>query len=263
MAALDFPSSPTNGQQYTLNGITYYYDAVTTGWLTTYVASPIIDFTSANNWANTKLSNVVAGGPVNISWTANGGYTNATINISTSGVTATSYGGTTQVPSFVVDSYGRITFAGNNSFTGGSTIGDENSSASTFYPVFTTTTSGTMTSANVDTADLNYVPSTGTLSAKVFNSLSDITLKTNIEGFDGVVLLDNISPVSFTWKSDGMKSYGVIAQDLEKSFPDLVQTGEHGIKSVSYMPLIGILLDVVKKQQKEIDEIKKLLNRKK
>jgi hypothetical protein len=35
MAALDFPSSPTNGQLYTANGKTWIYDSVTTSWLTT------------------------------------------------------------------------------------------------------------------------------------------------------------------------------------------------------------------------------------
>jgi hypothetical protein len=39
MASLDFPSSPTNGQQYTLNGITYYYDSTVGAWLTSVVAT--------------------------------------------------------------------------------------------------------------------------------------------------------------------------------------------------------------------------------
>lgn len=145
----------------------------------------------------------------------------------------------------------------------GPSISNENTSSSTYYPVVTAISSGTMTSVSVDTIDLTYVPSSGTLSAKVFNSLSDIKLKTDIEGFDGVMLLEDINPVSFKWKNNSMTSYGVIAQELEKAFPDLVQTNEQGIKSVSYMPLIGILLDVVKKQQKDIEEIKRLLNRKK
>ena len=42
MAALDFPSSPVNGQTYSLNGVTYYYDATVGAWLTDVVDSPII-----------------------------------------------------------------------------------------------------------------------------------------------------------------------------------------------------------------------------
>ena len=34
MAALDFPSNPTNGQTYALNGVTYYYNSSMGAWLT-------------------------------------------------------------------------------------------------------------------------------------------------------------------------------------------------------------------------------------
>lgn len=33
MAALDFPTSPTNGQTYTANGSTWTYDSATTSWV--------------------------------------------------------------------------------------------------------------------------------------------------------------------------------------------------------------------------------------
>jgi photosystem II stability/assembly factor-like uncharacterized protein len=32
MAAIDFPNSPTNGQQYTANGVTYVYSSATNSW---------------------------------------------------------------------------------------------------------------------------------------------------------------------------------------------------------------------------------------
>ena len=34
MASLDFPSNPTNGQTYALNGVTYYYNSSMGAWLT-------------------------------------------------------------------------------------------------------------------------------------------------------------------------------------------------------------------------------------
>ena len=34
MASLDFPSNPTNGQTYALNGVTYYYNSTMGAWLT-------------------------------------------------------------------------------------------------------------------------------------------------------------------------------------------------------------------------------------
>jgi hypothetical protein len=42
MAALDFPLNPSAGQQYTLNGVNYYYDSVVGAWLTSVVGNPII-----------------------------------------------------------------------------------------------------------------------------------------------------------------------------------------------------------------------------
>jgi len=146
--------------------------------------------------------------------------------------------------------------------SGGATVSDQTSSSSTFYPVITTTTSGTMSVANVSTTKLYFVPSTGTLSATVFNSLSDITLKTDIEQINGIELLNTINPVSFKWKDTGVKSYGVIAQDLEQVLPELVETNDQGLKSVSYIPIIAMLVDAVQKQQKEIDKLKTLLNTK-
>ena len=49
MASLDFPSNPTNGQTYTLNGATYYYNATVGGWLTQ------ISATSLSTSSNTQV----------------------------------------------------------------------------------------------------------------------------------------------------------------------------------------------------------------
>lgn len=46
MAALDFPTNPTDQQQYTLNGIVYYYNAAIGAWLT--VLSSKVTDTSSN-----------------------------------------------------------------------------------------------------------------------------------------------------------------------------------------------------------------------
>ena len=50
---------------------------------------------------------------------------------------------------------------------------------------------------------------------------------------------------------------GVIAQELEKVFPELVkQSDSH--KSVNYNGLIGVLIEAIKEQQKQIEELKHL-----
>lgn len=227
--------------------------------------SPPVDLTAANNWSNTKVAAVTSNSTSRI-WANtvdSAGIETVYLDLATSGVTATIYGGATNIPAITVDAYGRITSASNVAVSsGGLTVGDQTSSSSTFYPLFTTTTSGSASDANVATTKLYFVPSTGTLSATVFNSLSDIQFKTDIQEFDGKELINNIDPVTFTWKDTGGKSYGVIAQDLEQILPELVQTVD-GIKSVSYIPMIAILIDVVKKQGEEIEKLKTLLNNQK
>lgn len=111
--ALNFPTSPTNGQLYVYNNITYYWDASNVSWVTSYVQPPNVDFTASNNWANTKLANVAAGQPIAVTWTLTNGNILATVNISTSGVTTGVYGSATQIPVITVDSYGRIVLASN------------------------------------------------------------------------------------------------------------------------------------------------------
>lgn len=71
----------------------------------------------AGQWANTRLSNVIAtAGRTTVAWTTTNGYTNATLDLATTTVSAATYGGADQIPSFTVDAYGRLTFAGNNAY---------------------------------------------------------------------------------------------------------------------------------------------------
>ena len=91
------------------------------------------------------------------------------------------------------------------------------------------------------------------------NSTSDINLKKDIEVITSAVeMISQLRGVKFTWKENDEKSVGVIAQDVEKVLPELIK-GEEGDKSVNYSGLIGLLIEAVKEQQKQIDELKNLL----
>jgi len=75
---------------------------------------------------------------------------------------------------------------------------------------------------------------------------SDIALKHNINTIQNPLdLIEQIRGINFTWKTNGMKSMGVIAQDVEKVFPELVH-GNEGSKSLQYSGLIGALVESVK-----------------
>lgn len=90
------------------------------------------------------------------------------------------------------------------------------------------------------------------------NLASDMILKDNIEYIEnGSEIIKKINPVSFNWKHNNKKSYGVIAQDLEKILPELVREDEDSkIKSVSYVQLIPFLVQAIKELQNQIDILK-------
>jgi hypothetical protein len=137
------------------------------------------------------------------------------------------------------------------------TVSDDTATNATRYVLFDDITSGTVSTVNVSSTKLTFNPSTGQLTAVDFNSTSDRNLKENIETLsNSIETLEKINPVRFTWKDNGKVSYGVIAQEIEKILPELVKNdSDH--KSVSYIPLIAFLIDVVKKHEIEIRAIKK------
>jgi len=84
---------------------------------------------------------------------------------------------------------------------------------------------------------------------------SDERLKDNIQTLDGSKVFD-MRGVSFT--KDNVDGSGVIAQEIEKIAPELVHTADDdmGTKSVAYGNLVGYLIEAIKEQQKQIDELK-------
>ncbi len=100
----------------------------------------------------------------------------------------------------------------------------------------------------------------GIVTATDFNSASDVKLKKNITVIDNPLdKIIRLEGVNFQWKETGKKSLGVIAQEVEKVLPELV-SGEES-KTVNYNGIIGLLIECVKKQQEEIDELKRLVDK--
>jgi hypothetical protein len=53
------------------------------------------------------------------------------------------------------------------------------------------------------------------------------------------------------------RDLGVIAQDVEAIFPELVQTRDNGFKAVKYEKMVAVLLQAIKELKVEIDQLKK------
>lgn len=98
----------------------------------------------------------------------------------------------------------------------------------------------------------------GSVGAGAFFYTSDRNLKKNVSPLNGSLSkILNLEGVSFTWKDTGAKSIGLVAQDVEKVYPELVHTNpQSGIKSVEYGNLVAPLIEAIKEQQKQIDALK-------
>lgn len=98
------------------------------------------------------------------------------------------------------------------------------------------------------------------VTARVFIYNSDRRLKKEIKVVDNALeKVLQLEGVSFKWidKEKGEKiNLGVIAQDVEKVFPEVVHTDpKTGLKSVEYGNLISPVIEAVKEQQKYIDSL--------
>ena len=124
----------------------------------------------------------------------------------------------------------------------------------------------------------NYRPATelhvkGTISgSSLINSSGDIVafqssdkrLKDNLTHIlNPIEKVKQINGYEFDWndKQDIYKGHdvGVIAQEVEKIMPELVRDNSNGYKAVKYEKLVPLLIESIKDQQKQIDELKKKL----
>lgn len=123
-----------------------------------------------------------------------------------------------------------------------------------------------------------YIPGDLYLDGNFVNA-SDIQLKTNIETIcdEQIKKLLNLKTYSYTFKDDANNKthYGLIAQDVEIDFPELVtnkpdlnanidlntKTNTNNVyKGVNYLEMIPLLLNIIQKQQKEINLLQTKVN---
>lgn len=155
--------------------------------------------------------------------------------------------------------------SGNLSWTtpggGGANINDTTTNGS-FYLTMANVTTGTFSNAIISSTKLYFNPSTGQLNATDFNSLSDRTEKANIKQLENAPqAVAQMTGVSFDWVNNDGSSYGLIAQDLEPIAPHAVSTNSEGKKSVNYAAIIPFLVETIKEQQRQIDELSARLDK--
>lgn len=88
-------------------------------------------------------------------------------------------------------------------------------------------------------------------------STSDENLKHDIENITDDEL--TFKPKSFKWDENDKQSYGFIAQEIEKDYPELVSNGADGFKRVNYDAalslIVGKLINKIEKLEARISEL--------
>ena len=107
----------------------------------------------------------------------------------------------------------------------------------------------------------------GTLTASASNDISDVNLKENIATINNSLdKIMQIRGVRFTWKNETHMNdriqYGVIAQEVEEVFPELVLNNSifgEDYKSVQYSGFVAPFIEAVQELKLENDALKELV----
>jgi hypothetical protein len=105
----------------------------------------------------------------------------------------------------------------------------------------------------------------GSIQAAAFNSTSDERLKTDIREIDSpMVKLSQLNPKSFLWNdataplTDKGYSYGFIAQDIQKYFPELVKVVKGSVEyenllTVEYNAIIALITAAMREMASKVE----------
>jgi hypothetical protein len=213
--ALNLPSNPTIGDIYTdiASGFSYLWDG--TAWKSYIAANDDLSAITASSFnvsgittlgSSTGVGTVTVGSGLTALLVEGNARITGILTIGTSSIAFDGANNTINVGSGVTI-YGNTgiisatTFIGDGSgLTGaGSTVSDDTTTNSTFYPVFTATTSGTITDSKVSTTKLSFNPASGRLStSQLFGSkIINYSEQVNALGNTGASKTITISDGSF------------------------------------------------------------------
>jgi type II secretory pathway pseudopilin PulG len=87
----------------------------------------------------------------------------------------------------------------------------------------------------------------GEISSIGFGNVSDRRLKKNIRSLPNALeQISRLQGMRFDWKMNDKSDIGLIAQEVEIVYPELVRTDENGLKTVTYGNLVAPLIEAVK-----------------
>ena len=86
---------------------------------------------------------------------------------------------------------------------------------------------------------------------------SSLRYKTAVETFtEGLSIVRRLRPISFDWKDAGLRDVGFAAEEVSEIEPLLVTYENGRIEGVKYAQVTTVLVNAVKEQQAEIDDLR-------
>ena len=99
------------------------------------------------------------------------------------------------------------------------------------------------------------ISNSGSITSATYFYSSDAALKEDIKTIENPLeKVQALRGVSYKWKNTGRKDIGLVADEVQEVLPELVVENEH--KQMDYGHMIGLLVEAIKEQQKEIEELK-------
>jgi len=95
----------------------------------------------------------------------------------------------------------------------------------------------------------------GNGSATTYATSSDATLKDVTGKARGLEVINELNPVSFTWKKTGISDEGFIAQEVDKIIPSVVHKDAEDMYSMDYGRITPILVKAIQEQQEQIESL--------
>lgn len=108
------------------------------------------------------------------------------------------------------------------------------------------------------------IVASGSITTSAISCPSDLRYKKNIAPFEHPIeKLMQVNAVQYNWRKEAFPNMnfndqlqtGLIAQDVEKIFPEMVFTDDAGYKSIDYSRLTPVLLAAFQEQQKQLTVI--------
>jgi len=116
----------------------------------------------------------------------------------------------------------------------------------------------TLRVVETESSDVN-VEINGQLIADKIRGRSDEKLKSNINNITNALqTLKTLNGKSYHYKKSTQISYGLIAQEVEKILPEIVETDDDDIRSISYNDIIAFLIEAIKELDDKIEGLRNI-----